>query len=245
MLVFASFVLFFLYPPYHLFLSPVLPVAAARAGVIPASLVIYSLLFVSSLVLGRAFCAWLCPGAALQEGCTHVVTRRASGRGYWVKYTIAGLWGAAVATTAVQAGGWKRIDFLFGTAHIGRYQGFWLAYGVFLIIPPMALLLGRWASCHYTCWVAPFLIAGNAVRARAPWPSLHLQADASACTNCGACSEPCPMSLDVPQLVARGSMYDRECVLCGTCADTCPSGAIRFVFARAAKVSTGRTGRLP
>ncbi len=44
----------------RLFMSPVVPVFAARLGMIPGSLVIYTALFISSLFLGRAFCGWFC-----------------------------------------------------------------------------------------------------------------------------------------------------------------------------------------
>jgi ferredoxin-type protein NapH len=229
-LLLTSFVLFFLSPTVHLFLSPVLPVVAALQGVVPASLIIYLLLCVQSLLLGRAFCAWLCPGAALQEGCSALSSRPAGGTGYWLKSVICLAWLSVVLAAMIKAGGWRRIDLLFGTAKTGPWQSFWLACGVFLIIPPMSLALGRWASCHYTCWIAPFLVAGTALGRRWNAPSLRLRVSADACSSCGICVENCPMSLDVQALAASGSMHNPECILCGTCVDECPSHAIRFAF---------------
>ena len=51
----------------------------ASQGIITGSFLLFTVLFFSSLILGRGFCGWLCPAAGLQEGCFAVVDRRTRG----------------------------------------------------------------------------------------------------------------------------------------------------------------------
>jgi ferredoxin len=91
-------------------------------------------------------------------------------------------------------------------------------------------LFGRWASCHYLCWVAPFLVIGTRIKEWLPWPSLRLRADPENCAGCETCNAGFPMNLDVREMVRGGVMRNDECILCGNCADRCPSECIRYAF---------------
>jgi polyferredoxin len=48
-------------------MSPYLVVDAADKGIINGSFIMFALLFVSSLVLGRGFCGWVCPAGGCQK----------------------------------------------------------------------------------------------------------------------------------------------------------------------------------
>jgi polyferredoxin len=108
----------------HLFMSPVVPVFAARMGIVPGSLVVYGVLFLSSLILGRAFCGWFCPGAAMQEILSLIRSPARAGRADRIKYGICGGWSLLVLVTAIRAGGFHGIDSSFGTQHGGILQEF-------------------------------------------------------------------------------------------------------------------------
>lgn len=234
--LFTGFVLFQI-PMVHLLFSPVLAVAGARQGIVAAALVTYGALAAASLVFGRAYCGWCCDGAAIQECCTALGARRVRGRRFWTKYVVFGLWLALVAAGFLQAGV-HRVDLGFGAHTTVAARPFVLLYGPFLIHVPLTLLLGRWAFCHYGCWIAPFLVLGTRLKERMSWPSLRIAADAGACIQCDACAVACPMSLDVPGMVAAGALRSGECVLCGTCVDACATGAVRFTFAPATRSRT-------
>jgi polyferredoxin len=231
--LFGSFALFQAFKVFHLFFSPVLLLFASAAGVAGGSLVVYGSLLVSSLVLGRAFCGWLCPGCGVQElvalRVRRPMRRRGADRVKWV--VAAGLFGAA-AVLAVRAGGLHSVDPFFGMRHTTVMQGLLLFFGHVVIIGGLALALGRWASCHVLCWIAPLLIVGSRLARAFRWPALHLEAEPAECSACGVCDDGCPMSLPVSQMVGRGAMWNTECLLCGSCVDGCPSKAIRFSFAR-------------
>jgi polyferredoxin len=55
---FLALVSFLLFPVTIYYLSPVLPLQGAAEGVLVGSLILFGLLFLASLVAGRAFCGW-------------------------------------------------------------------------------------------------------------------------------------------------------------------------------------------
>ncbi|MFB3786641.1 MAG: 4Fe-4S binding protein [bacterium] len=226
-----SFFLFQYFLMIHLLLSPVLIVYGAAHGVIQGSFIIYVLIFLSSLFLGRAFCGWMCPGAGLQELCCLIVKKKAAGRPFYcLKYIVFGIWSAAILYAVIQAGGYHRIDFYFGMNSASPARNGILFFGVFAVIVPAAFIGGKWATCHYVCWIAPLMILGARIKEHAFWPSLRLRTQPDCCAACGVCDDHCPMSLEVSTMVRSGAMDDPECILCGTCVDACPSDSIRFSF---------------
>jgi len=58
---------FFLFPAIFYYLSPVVIVQATQDRVVNGSFIMFLLMLISSFVLGRAFCGWVCPGAGCQE----------------------------------------------------------------------------------------------------------------------------------------------------------------------------------
>ena len=63
------FGVFLLMPIILNFFSPYVIIDGAAQGIINGSFVLFGLLFLSSLFLGRLWCAWVCPAAGLQEAC--------------------------------------------------------------------------------------------------------------------------------------------------------------------------------
>ncbi len=225
---------FLLMPVTLYYMSPALVIMGAAAGIITGSFVVFGLQFVSSLLLGRAFCGWVCPAAGLQEACFAVTDRRArGGKLDWIKYLIWVPWIAIIVVTTVHAGGLRRIDFLYQTTggiSVAQPAAYWVFYTVVGLITVLALTAGRRAFCHYACWMAPFMVIGTAARNAVRWPALHLRSDRSKCIECKKCTRDCPMSLHVHEMVQAERMDNLECILCGTCVDGCPAEAIRYSF---------------
>ena len=220
---------FFLFPAVFYYLSPVLIIEASSKGIMNGSFILFSLMFISSLFLGRAYCGWVCPGAGCQEAVFLARDKKVT-RGNWIKWVIWVPWIGAIAFFAARAGGYTRVDFFYQTTHglsIGNVQTLIVYYVVlFLLIVLPALFFGKRSFCHHLCWMAPFMIIGRALRNRFQWPSLRLEADRENCVHCHACTENCPMSLPVEAMVGTNKMEHRECILCGTCADGCDQNAI-------------------
>jgi len=223
---------FFLFSPWHLY-------AGAAQGIVPGSMFVFLTLFLSSLFLGRAYCGWACCGSGLQEACALARDDRVRGGRFnllkWLWWTP---WIGTVIYAAFRANGFHEADFFLDMEQglsVTDWHGYICYYSVIGLILIPALVVGKRAFCHYICWMAPFMILGRRLRNLLRWPSLHLESDKEACTECGDCTANCPMSLDVDGMVRKGEMEDLECILCGMCVDSCPSDAIRYGFFRSKK----------
>ncbi len=229
-MILASFLLF----PFTInFFSPYLILESASLGTANGSFIAFALMFLASLLLGRLWCGWLCPGAGLQEACFRANSRRVGGRINLLKWAIWIPWVAAIAMVATSAGGYRTVDPLYQMEN-----GLWPdrpgALAILLLVVALfavpSLLLGKRAGCHALCWMAPFMILGRRLRNTAAWPALRLRATRERCADCGTCSRGCPMSLDVRSMVRSGHMENPECILCGSCVDGCPNRALGYSF---------------
>ncbi len=225
---------FFLFPVVFYYFSPYLIIESTMKGIINGSFIMFSLMFLSSLVLGRGFCGWVCPAAGGQEAVFSARERKVS-RGNSIKWIIWIPWISAIVLLAIKRGGYHSVDFTYQTHHglsIGDTSGLVTYLSVLLLIIAPAFIVGKRSFCHHLCWMAPFMILGRKVRNVFEWPSLRLIDDSEQCGHCHACTENCPMSLPVESMVASGRMEHAECVLCGTCVDGCRRSAIRYGFGR-------------
>jgi polyferredoxin len=218
------------------YFSPALSLQGAAEGLASGSVLVFAGLFVSALFLGRAFCGWACPLGGLQELTAHLRGRPVARRSIrWIKYLVWGPWFLLQVYFILQAGGFRRAEFTYRTWHgisVADLQGLLILVIVAAVFFLPAVLVGRRASCHTLCWVAPFLIAGRAVRNFLAWPALRLAGRPLACRRCGSCTGACPMSIDVRESLQAGGLESTDCILCGSCADACPSGAIRLKFGK-------------
>ncbi|MFW5868332.1 MAG: 4Fe-4S binding protein [Armatimonadota bacterium] len=84
------------------------------------------------------------------------------------------------------------------------------------------------------------MILGRTLRTVLALPGLRLESDRDSCIHCGRCSDVCPMSLPVQQMVERQDMDHVDCILCGSCKDACPKSVVGWSFGRP---QTGRSPR--
>ncbi len=218
------------------FLSPYVIIDGAINGIINGSLVMFGLMFISSLVVGRLWCGWVCPGAGMQEIVEPINPKPVQvSRIAWIKWLIWIPWISIIVWLVIRAGGYSQVNLLHLTetgvsldAPV-KYIIYYIVVGLFV---GLALLVGRRAGCHTICWMAPFMIIGRWIRNRFGWHSLRLQANASTCKDCNVCTKNCPMSLDVHGMVQREQMEHSECILCGRCVDSCSKDVIRYTFSR-------------
>jgi len=231
-----TLLMFALFPVTYYYFSPYLIIMGAAEGIIVGSLIVFALLFVFSLFLGRAFCGWVCPAGATQELCARLRNKNfQDGKRNWIKYAIWAPWITVIIVMFLQAGAINAVDPLYQTYYGVSITGLESAV-MFLVIAGLiagiALVGGRRAACHTICWMAPFMIIGRKIRNSVNWPALQLEADSSKCVNCKACTRNCAMSLDVNGMVQNQAMENTECILCGKCVDVCPKGAIKYSFGK-------------
>ena len=231
---------FLAFPIIMNFFSPYVIIDGAANGILNGSAVMFGLMFLASLFLGRAWCGWVCPGGGMQEIVEPVNSRPVNGKKIdWIKWLIWIPWISLIIWLLIRSGGYQTINLLYhmqdGISVAGSpdrpilfaYIIYYVVIGLFV---GLAIFAGRRAGCHTICWMAPFMIIGRWMRNRFGWPSLRLVADTAACADCKKCTSNCPMSLDVNAMVQNGKMENSECILCGTCVDNCSKHAIRYSF---------------
>jgi len=188
-------------------------------------------MFISALILGRAYCGWVCPAAGCQEAIFLSRDKKIT-KGDFIKWIIWIPWISAIVIFAVINGGYQTIDFFYDTNYglsIGDVSSFiaYLFVLLLLIVLP-AYIFGKRSFCHHICWMAPFMIIGRKIRNRFEWPSLQLRVEPEKCNHCHTCTQNCPMSLPVERMVKTNKTENTECILCGTCIDGCEFNVISF-----------------
>ena len=236
-LLFASLLLF---PVTLYYLSPVLILGGASMGIINGSFIVFALMFVAALFVGRLWCGWACPAGALQEFSQPINNKPTPGGKFnWIKWVIWIPWIGLIAALAIGAGGYHTVDPLYQLEtgvtmalplDSGGPPWFVIYYIIIALFASLAIIFGRRAACHTICWMAPFMILGRKLRNLGRWPALRLVAEPARCSNCQTCTRNCPMSLDVNGMVQQADMEHSECILCGNCVDSCTKSAIRFSF---------------
>jgi len=223
---------FFLFPATFYYFSPYLIIDATMKGIVNGSFVMFCLMLMSSLVLGRGFCGWVCPGAGCQEAL-FLARNKEVHKGDVIKWVIWIPWMSMIVILAIRQGGYREIDFFYKTRHglsIGDVQGLITYLIVLLLIVIPALIVGKRSFCHHICWMAPFMILGRKLRNALNWQSLQLHAEPESCSHCHMCTRNCPMSLPVEDMVRHNRMEHTECILCGSCVDGCKDNVIRYAF---------------
>jgi polyferredoxin len=225
---------FILYPVTFAYIACPIITEAASQGIISGGLVVFALLFLSSLVLGRLWCVYLCPSGGLQEIFNLAQKRPLRTKKLdWLKYLVfIGIYGS-IALAIWSAGGLKTVDLLYRTQNgisILAAGGIIAFLGPVIIIMIFVLIFGKRGMCHTFCPIAVMLIIGRKIRNLVRWPALHLEAEKDRCIDCKKCTKECPMSLDVNDMVHQGTMEQAECILCGSCVDTCPKGVISYAW---------------
>jgi len=237
---------FFLFPVIFYYFSPVLILQASSEGIINGSFILFFFMFGTALFLGRATCGWVCPAGGCQEAIFLARDKKVKS-GNYIKWIIWVPWFSSIIFLAVKAGGYKKLDFFFQTTYglsISDVPSF-ITYNLvlFLLIVIPAFIFGKRSFCHHLCWMAPFMILGRNMGNFFQWSSLQLQSTPENCIHCHTCTENCPMSLPVEEMVNQETMENSECILCGTCVDGCEESAISFIWGKyyKANVADGRS----
>lgn len=223
---------FILIPLTIFYVSPIVIMMGASEGIVSGSMILFILLFLLSLFVGRLWCGWLCPMGAWQELCSPVMKRTVKeGRLNYIKYIITVIWLAVIANAFFSAGGIRGIDPFYGTVNgisISSVDVLMVVGMIFFIIFVVAFITGKRGTCHVVCPIAGIMVAGRTIRNRIGWPALQLNADTGLCIDCNKCQKECPMGLDVHGMVRQKKMENPDCILCAHCSDICPKGAITY-----------------
>lgn len=221
-----------LFPITIYYFSPYLIIHGAMEGVVTGSFIVFLVMLVGSIFLGRLFCGYLCPGGGIQE-CAMLVNSKSPRQGWKnnIKYIIWSVWIIVIMVCFIFRKQKLTVDFFYATEHgisIANIYGYVIYYGIILLIFVPCIIFGKRIFCHYFCWMAPFMVIGSKIGNLLHIKRLRLSADKNVCVNCHMCDKCCPMSLNVVEKVQMENMDDNECILCGACVDNCPKKAITY-----------------
>lgn len=227
-IVISTAILFHLLLIFHLFFSPVIIVSASYKSIINASFVAFAIIFLLSLFFGRAYCSWFCPGCGVQEVLSMFIKKKSkNSKALYIKYFIFIIW-IGVIITGYIINGIHKIDFTYGMSDVTFERKVILTIGAIILIVPLTVIFGKFASCKYICWQAPFMVIGTKIRDYFHFKGLRLKSENIKCNSCKVCTTKCPMNIDVMENVKNEQMTNTECILCGNCIDHCKQKVIRF-----------------
>jgi len=229
-IVISTAILFHVMLIFHLFFSPVIIVMAAYKSIINASFIVFTIMFLLSLYFGRAYCSWFCPGCGVQEILSLIIKRKSkNSKALYIKYFIFAIWFGAIIFGYI-SNGIHKIDLGYGMTDITFERKIILTFGAIVLIVPLTAVFGKFASCKYICWLAPFMVLGTKIRDYLKFNGLHLKSNSQKCNECNACTKYCPMNLNVIENAKTNKFYDSECILCGNCIDHCKQKVLSFSF---------------
>lgn len=230
------FLSFLLFPLTLFYFSPYLPVYGAISGVVAGSVLVFCILFLLGIFIGRAPCAWVMGCGGLQDACFYIQDKKVpAGRKDLIKYVIWIPWFSTIVVFLFLNREGLQLDPLFhieGGISVARAPFFFIYYLVVFLFVILSLIFGKRASCHYICWMAPFMIFGRKLGNLLRLPQLRLMTKTENCIHCNICSKACPMGIDVQAGVEKGNAEHSECILCGECAQKCPKNALKLGIAR-------------
>jgi polyferredoxin len=212
----------------------------------PAAMVLFLIFVAMSLLLKRAFCAWLCPVGTLSEYLWKA-GRKLLGRNLvlprWldlplrsIKYLlmaffvfiIGGMSGAALEDFMTQPYGIladvKMLHFFIRMSST--------ALTVIAILALLSVLVKNF-WCRYAC---PYGAVMSVASLLSP---VTIRRDTQSCIDCGKCAKACPQDLPVDRLVQIRSV---ECTACLECVASC-STENALQFALPPRAATSRTQR--
>jgi len=217
-------------------------------GVINAGSVFWALVFISTLLLGRAFCGWFCWFGGYLELVQWGIGKlkiKIPRRVLLYLGVIPFVSLALKIYNTVLVNWFRRFPatFTFQLADTppwgGQQTGVSILITLILFGPVLIFAFGRRAWCRYLCPIGALLKVFGSVGIG----KVRLVNDE--CIGCGVCNLACDMQVDVlGELKNHGEVRSADCIRCLKCVNKCPKEAIAFSMSRGeASLPTNATAR--
>ena len=201
----------------------------------PAAMFLFLAFVLMSLLLKKAFCAWLCPVGTLSEALWKL-GRRFFGRNLhlprWadiplrgLKYLLLGFFLFVIGAMSAEA----LQSFMFtpyGLVADVKMLNFFREIGLTgLVVLGLLVLLSMLIQNFWCRYLCPYGALMGLVSLLSP---VKIRRDPEACIDCGKCAKVCPASLPVDSLV---QIRSAECSACMVCVAVCPAeNALQFAL---------------
>lgn len=206
-----------------------LPALFTRFGAdFPMRNMVYAILFLITTLLGfvflgRILCGFLCPAGLLQDlmdkirRALHIRPIIVSDRMNRFLQPIKWVWIILFLGFAFVGGDFCDICPLkgFTTAQSGHWTNLYLG-GFFAVV----MLVGSFFIKRFWCIICPM---GYLMGLFKRFNLFKLKKDCTACTECGACYEACPMRIKTIYTEReKENVQTVDCMMCGECIHKCP-----------------------
>ncbi|HEV2486597.1 MAG TPA: 4Fe-4S binding protein [Terracidiphilus sp.] len=199
----------------------------------PSAMVLVCVFLLSSLLIKKSFCSWLCPVGTVSEYLWKLgrkLFRRNITVPRWIdiplrslKYLLLAFFLYIILTMSAQELG----DFLvspFGIVADVKMLNFFRYLGTIGIIVIATFIVLSVVIQNFWCrFLCPYGALMGIVSVLSP---VKIRRDAQACIDCGKCNKACPSHLSVDSLIQIRSV---ECTGCMECIAVCPAeNALQF-----------------
>ncbi len=186
----------------------------------------FLVILLTYLLLGRAFCSWVCPMGTVLEWLDRVPLKRALRKGLpaWIRWLVAFLLLGLSALFGISLFEWMSPQATFMRS---------LLFGAGVELMIVVAVVGFELFVLRRGWCRSLCPAGAAFSLLGRVGVLRVRHDREACNRCGECIKACPMDGKVTLLetiAGRGvaSSDPWTCSNCGICIDICPNDALTF-----------------
>jgi polyferredoxin len=199
----------------------------------PAAMVLAAIFLISSLLLKKTFCSWLCPVGTVSEYLWKLgrkLFRRNLTVPRWLdiplrslKYILMAFFLFIVISMSAET----LNDFMvapFGIIADVKMLNFFRDIGITGIAVLATLVVLSVFIQNFWCrFLCPYGALMGIVSSLSP---IRIRRDAQACIDCGKCNKACPSNLPVDKLIQIRSV---ECTSCMECVAVCPAeNALQF-----------------
>jgi polyferredoxin len=192
----------------------------------PAAMFLLIAFLLMSVLLKKAFCAWLCPVGTLSEYLWRL-GRKIFGRNLraprWLdiplrglKYLLLGFFVYIIATMSAEALAGFMLSPYGMVADVKMLNFFRTLTVTGVIVLGVLALLSMLVENFWCRYLCPYGALMGLVSLLSP---LKIRRDPDACIDCGKCARACPSHLAVDKLVQIRSV---ECSACMACVAACP-----------------------
>jgi polyferredoxin len=201
----------------------------------PAAMVLFLTFTAMSLLLKRAFCAWLCPVGTLSEYLWKA-GRKLFGRNLilprWLDLSLRSIKYLLMAFFVVIIGGMSATaleDFMvqpYGILADVKMLHFFLHMSTTAAVVIAVLALLSMVIKNFWCrYVCPY---GAVMSLASLFSPVKIRRDEQSCIACGKCSKACPQDLPVARLI---QVHSVECTACLECVASCATqNALQFAL---------------